>query len=67
MSAQRKAKAARRAAEFKQKARELVYGTRTSAVLKAESAVMLSKIDIDNSVVKYRILLAAFVPRPCPR
>ena len=66
LSAQRKAKAVR-AAECKQKARKVEYGYRTSADLEKESKDVLHKIDIHIGVQMYRIILAAFVPIPCPR
>ena len=55
-----------RAAEFKQNARKLVYGYRTSDDLAEDSRQLLSKIDVHIDVEAFRIVLAAFVPIPCP-
>ena len=65
MSAQRKAKSVR-AAELKQKARQHAYGHRTSAELQQESNAVVSKIDVHITVQMHRVILALFVPIPCP-
>jgi len=67
LSAQRKAKAVR-AAEFKQAAKKLIlnYGVRTSDDLVEDTRNVMSKIDVHIDVQQYRIVLALFVPIPCP-
>ena len=65
MSAQRKARAVR-AAEFKQEARKRQYGIRTSDELVEDSRYVRNKMIVHESVQPHRVVLAAFVPIPCP-
>ena len=66
MPAQRKAKAVR-AAENKQKARKAVYGYRTSDDVERDADKVLGLIHRHRGVVIWRMVLASFVPIPCPR
>jgi len=68
LSAQRKEAKAVRAAEFKQTAKKVIlnYDVRTSDDLVEDTRNMMGKIDVHIDIQQYRIVLASFVPIPCP-